>query len=37
MDFELAVRLLKEFDYEKNGEELTIEFLQLIINELKAK
>ncbi len=36
MSFERAVELLKEFDYEKNGEELTIEFLITILYELKG-
>lgn len=36
MRFEEAIRLLKEFDYEKNGEDLTIEFLILILYELKG-
>lgn len=36
MSFEKAVELLKEFDYEKNGEELTFEFLIMILYELKG-
>lgn len=36
MSFERAIELLKEFDYEKNGEELTIEFLIMILYELKG-
>lgn len=35
MKFELAVQLLKEFYYEKNGKEATIEFLKYIISELE--
>ena len=35
MTFEQAIQLLREFYYEKNGKESTIEFLQLIIEELK--
>lgn len=34
MKFEKAIQLLHEFDYEKNGVDDTIFFLQIIINEL---
>ena len=34
MSFERAIELLKSFDYEKNGKELTIQFLIYIIYEL---
>lgn len=34
MSFERAVQLLKEFYYEKNGKQATIEFLTWILNEL---
>ena len=34
MDFKRAVELLKEFDYEKNGPQLTIQFLIFVLNEL---
>jgi hypothetical protein len=34
MDFEKAVELLQEFDYKKNGKELTINFLIFMLNEL---
>lgn len=34
MDLERAAELLKEFDYQKNGKELTIRFLITILNEL---
>lgn len=34
MSFERAIELLKEYDYEKNGKELTIQFLIYIIYEL---
>lgn len=37
MEFERIVELIKEFDYEKNGEELTIKFLVFILNELLNK
>lgn len=37
MEFEKIVELIKEFDYEKNGEELTIKFLVFILNELLNK
>lgn len=36
MDFNLAIKLLQEFNYKKNGKELTIEFLKYIINELEG-
>lgn len=35
MSFELAVQLLREFYYEKNGKETTIEFLKFILKELE--
>lgn len=35
MSFELAVKLLREFYYEKNGKEATIEFLKTIVKELE--
>lgn len=34
MDFDLAVKLLTEFDYKKNGKEDTIAFLVYMLNEL---
>ena len=34
MSFERAIELLREFDYERNGKELTIGFLINIIYEL---
>lgn len=34
MSFERAIDLLKEFDYEKNGELNTIRFLIWVVNEL---
>lgn len=37
MEFERIVELIKEFDYKKNGEELTIKFLVFILNELLNK
>ena len=37
MEFGRIVELIKEFDYEKNGEELTIKFLVFILNELLNK
>ena len=37
MEFDRIVELIKEFDYEKNGEELTIKFLVFILNELLNK
>lgn len=37
MSFELAVQLLREFYYEKNGKKSTIEFLKEIINELEKE
>lgn len=35
MKFEKAVELLREFYYEKNGKESTIEFLEFIVKKLK--
>jgi len=35
MSFELAIQLLREFYYEKNGRTLTIEFLKYILKELE--
>lgn len=35
MSFELAIQLLREFYYEKNGKEATIEFLKFILKELE--
>lgn len=35
MAFEDAIILLREFYYEKNGKEETIEFLKYIIKELE--
>ncbi len=35
MTFEKAIELLREFYYEKNGKEATIEFLEFIIAKLK--
>ena len=37
MEFKNIVRLLQEFDYEKNGEESTVEFLKYIIYLLERK
>ena len=34
MEFDKAVELLQEFDYARNGKELTIQFLIYILNEL---
>lgn len=34
MSFDRAVELLREFYYEKNGKQATIEFLVYILNEL---
>lgn len=34
MSYERAIDLLKEFDYEKNGELNTIRFLIWVLNEL---
>ena len=34
MDFEQAVMLLKEFDYERNGKDATVGFLIYILNQL---
>ena len=36
MSFDEIVCLLQEFDYKKNGEDLTIEFLIRILYELKG-
>lgn len=35
MKFETVIKLLREFDYYKNGKESTIEFLKIIIEELE--
>ena len=35
MDFKTIIELLQEFHYEKNGIDLTIEFLEFIIHSLK--
>ncbi len=35
MKFETAIQLLREFHYEKNGKEDTIEFLEFILRKLK--
>lgn len=35
MTFEKAIQLLREFYYEKNGKESTIEFLKFIIRKLE--
>lgn len=35
MTFEKAIQLLREFYYEKNGKESTIEFLKIIVQELE--
>lgn len=35
MEWDLAIQLLKEFNYEKNGKELTIMFLKMILEELE--
>ena len=35
MEFEQAIKLLREYYYEKNGKEETIEFLRFIIKELE--
>jgi hypothetical protein len=35
MKFETAIQLLREFYYEKNGKEDTIEFLEFILRKLK--
>lgn len=37
MTFGMAVKLLNEFDYKKNGEIETIKFLIFILNELVNK
>lgn len=33
-DFKILIQMLQEFDYEKNGKDLTIKFLHYILNEL---
>ncbi len=35
MKFETAIQLLREFHYEKNGLNDTIEFLEFILRKLK--
>lgn len=35
MTFEKAIQLLREFYYEKNGKESTIEFLKFIVQKLE--
>ena len=35
MKFETAIQMLREFYYEKNGKEETIEFLEFILRKLK--
>lgn len=35
MSFEVAVQLLKEFNYAMNGKTMTIEFLKFIIRKLE--
>ena len=35
MSFEKTIQLLKEFYYEKNGKESTIEFLKFIVQKLE--
>jgi len=37
MELNKAAELLREFYYEKNGKEATIEFLEFIIKELKGE
>ena len=37
MKFETAIQLLREFFYEKNGKEDTIEFLEFILRKLKEE
>lgn len=37
MEFELAVKLLTEYDYKKNGEIETIKFLIYVLNLLANK
>lgn len=37
MSFKKAIELLQEFDYEVNGLEDTIFFLQTILDELKKR
>ena len=36
-DFKLVITLLREFYYEKNGKEATIEFLKEMIKMLEKK
>ena len=36
-DFELAIKLLREFYYEKNGKEETISFLKEVLKILESK
>lgn len=35
MNFRQVIVLLKEFDYNRNGIELTIEFLEVMTDQLK--
>ena len=35
MKFEDIIELINEFDYERNGEQLTIEFLNIMIAYIK--
>lgn len=37
MSFKKAIQLLQEFDYEKNGLDDTIFFLQIVLDELKKQ
>lgn len=37
MTFEMVVTLLREFYYEKNGKESTIEFLKEMVKELESE
>lgn len=37
MKFETAIQMLREFYYEKNGKEDTIEFLEFILRKLKEE
>lgn len=37
MNFKNIIQLLQEFDYEKNGVNLTIEFLEYIVDNLKGE
>lgn len=34
MELKRAAELLREFDYEKNGYDITVEFLIFMLNEL---